>query len=174
MKTRRLISERGQALVEIAFVFLILIPIVFVILDLGRAIYFYSVVYNAAREGARAGVIPDDYGTEWDIQPNIIRDAVLNKAVGVEINKDPGCISNPPYYYRVANGPSDVNHPACDIFIKGPFEPTVGIYSLTVWVRTKFVPITPLIENIVKSLIDLDPSRPGFDIIAAATMAIEK
>lgn len=51
----------GQTLVEFALMLPILMLIVLFLLDAGRGIYYYSVIYNAAREGARYGVIrPDD------------------------------------------------------------------------------------------------------------------
>ena len=58
MKTLR---TRGQSLVEIAILLPLLLLIFMLMLDLGRAVYYYSVIHNAAREGARYGVIhPDD------------------------------------------------------------------------------------------------------------------
>jgi Flp pilus assembly protein TadG len=49
--------NRGQSLVEFALIIPILLLAVVVILDLGRAVYYYSVIYNAAREGARFGIV---------------------------------------------------------------------------------------------------------------------
>ncbi len=55
--------ERGQELVEFALTFPILFTLLMGILDMGRAVYYNSVLYNAAREGARYGVInPSDAG----------------------------------------------------------------------------------------------------------------
>lgn len=48
---------RGQSLVEFAILIPVLVLIVMVIFDLGRAVYYYSAIYNAAREGARNGVV---------------------------------------------------------------------------------------------------------------------
>lgn len=54
-------KERGQAMVEFAMIASLFVLILVVIFDFGRAAYYYSAVYNAAREGARYGVIhPDD------------------------------------------------------------------------------------------------------------------
>jgi len=47
----------GQTLVEFALLLPILILIILIILDLGRAAYYLSAVYNAAREGSRYGSI---------------------------------------------------------------------------------------------------------------------
>jgi len=67
----------GQALVEFALILPLLILILMGIFDLGRAFYAYSVVANAAREGARAGVIAT--ATDADI-----RAAVRRYAIGLE------------------------------------------------------------------------------------------
>jgi Flp pilus assembly protein TadG len=55
-------NNHGQSLVEMALLLPVLLLLTVVTLDLGRGIYYYSVVYNAAREGARYGIIdPNDY-----------------------------------------------------------------------------------------------------------------
>lgn len=62
MISRHHTSKNGQSLVEMALLLPVLLLITVVTLDIGRAIYYYSAVYNAAREGARAGIIdPVDY-----------------------------------------------------------------------------------------------------------------
>ena len=72
IKHRR--RERGQELVEYALILPIMMLILMSILDLGRAVYYYSAINNSAREGARYGVInPDD--------PAGIEAVVRNKAV---------------------------------------------------------------------------------------------
>jgi Flp pilus assembly protein TadG len=56
--------HRGQTLVEFALLLPILLLLAVVIFDFGRAVYYYSTIHNAAREGARYGVIhpKDDTG----------------------------------------------------------------------------------------------------------------
>lgn len=49
-------GERGQAMVEFAFVMPLLVLILMGVFDLGRAVYAYNVISSAAREGARYGV----------------------------------------------------------------------------------------------------------------------
>lgn len=48
---------RGQALVEFALIFPILILVLFGLVDLGRGVYAFSTVSNAAREGARVAAV---------------------------------------------------------------------------------------------------------------------
>ncbi len=56
--------ERGQSLVELALGLLVLIILVMGIIDLGRALFYYTTLRDAAQEGAVYGAInPQDcYG----------------------------------------------------------------------------------------------------------------
>ena len=61
MKIFKPSHNRGQTMVEFALLIPALLLLTVVTLDLGRGVYYYSVIYNAAREGARYGIIhPDD------------------------------------------------------------------------------------------------------------------
>lgn len=52
---------QAQTLVEFALLLPVFLLFVIVVFDLGRAVYYYSAVHNAAREGARYGIIhPND------------------------------------------------------------------------------------------------------------------
>ena len=61
MVRKKLISylqkNDGQELVEFALTLPILAMLVFGIFDLGRVVYYFSVMNNSAREGARYGVV---------------------------------------------------------------------------------------------------------------------
>ncbi|MFQ6001456.1 MAG: TadE/TadG family type IV pilus assembly protein [Anaerolineae bacterium] len=50
-------KEKGQSLVEFAFIIPVLILILMGVFDFGRAFYAYNAISNAAREGARYGTI---------------------------------------------------------------------------------------------------------------------
>lgn len=52
-------GERGQAVIEMALTLPLLLLVVFGIIDFGFMFQRYEVVTNAAREGARLGVLPD-------------------------------------------------------------------------------------------------------------------
>ena len=56
VKRRR--GERGQAIVEFALLMPVLVVLVMGVLDMARAYSVIQVVTNAAREGARVGIIP--------------------------------------------------------------------------------------------------------------------
>jgi hypothetical protein len=50
-------SEEGQAILEFALVFVFLVLVLFGIIDFARIFFAYATMSNAAREGARYGII---------------------------------------------------------------------------------------------------------------------
>jgi len=70
--------HRGQTLVEFALLLPVLLLVTIVIFDFGRAVYYYSTIHNAAREGARFGVTDPD-NTDGMIE------AAEKYAVGLDI-----------------------------------------------------------------------------------------
>ena len=71
-------SERGQSLVEFSLAFLVVVTMLMMILDLGRGVYFYTVITAAASEGARFGITdPSDVAG--------ITAATQARAVGVDL-----------------------------------------------------------------------------------------
>ena len=57
-------NERGQAVIELALTLPLLLVVVFGIIDFGFMFQRYEAVTNAAREGARLGVLANYTGTE--------------------------------------------------------------------------------------------------------------
>lgn len=58
---RKLIkNKQGQALVELALVLPILILLIMGTIEFGRIFHSYLLITNAAREGARAGIVGSD------------------------------------------------------------------------------------------------------------------
>src|SRR5438046_10615103 len=49
-------SQRSQALIEFALVSPVLLLLLFGVVDIGRAIFYYDTINHAAREGARVAV----------------------------------------------------------------------------------------------------------------------
>lgn len=49
--------NRGQSLVEFGLSLPLVLLLIFVFLDLGRAVYYFSAVSNAVREGARYSIV---------------------------------------------------------------------------------------------------------------------
>ena len=71
-------TQRGQTLVEFALVIPIFLLLAVVIFDLGRGVYYYSAVHNAAREGARYGVVHPDIADYPSIEA-----VAINYAIGL-------------------------------------------------------------------------------------------
>ena len=54
---RRRPASKGQALVEFALIFPIFVLILFGLFDVGRAVFAYNTLSNAARQGARVAIV---------------------------------------------------------------------------------------------------------------------
>lgn len=80
-------EERGQAMVEMALVLPILLLLVFGIIEFGRVYNSYLEVTNAAREGARAGVVG---ATDDTITTTVKNAAVLLDGDSLDITVSPG------------------------------------------------------------------------------------
>jgi len=57
MKIGRRRRDRGQALVEFAFVFPVIVLLAFGFIDVGRAVFSYNTLTNAARQAARTAAV---------------------------------------------------------------------------------------------------------------------
>lgn len=111
--------EIGQDLVEFAFIVPILFLILIMIFDLGRVVYYYSVLTNTAREGARAAII-DGTGNA-DIQF-----AVCQLALGLDL----GCPTPAITVTNLDLEPDTENKPD----------------HVKVGVSYQFSPVTPLVK----------------------------
>ncbi len=112
MKSIR-VDARGQALVEFALVLPILILIFMGTIDLGRGIYAYNVVANAARDGVRYGIVnPDD--------TNGIRSQALANTVAL----DPGQIDSP----TIACSPSCSSGNRMTVAVTYHFQPVTPLF----------------------------------------------
>jgi Flp pilus assembly protein TadG len=80
MKLRISTRSRGQELVEFALTLPILILLIMAILDLGRAVYYYSAIHNASREAARFGIVQPDPPAA----AGLIQGRARNFAIGLE------------------------------------------------------------------------------------------
>jgi len=71
---RRLRSERGAEIIELAMVTPLLLILLGAIVDFGFVFRSWEVVTNASREGARVGVLPDyscTPGGGGDVEPRV-------------------------------------------------------------------------------------------------------
>ena len=67
--------DTGQALVEMALVLPILCVLLFAVIDMGYALFVYSTLYSATREGVRIAAINDPTTTQDAIKNIIVRTA---------------------------------------------------------------------------------------------------
>jgi hypothetical protein len=156
-------SRRGQALVEFALVFPILILLIVAIFDVGRAVFLYNNLTNAAREGARLAIVNQDKG--------IIVNRVLEVTVG-------GAVSN-------AGTPDDLitfrrQGPNTDVMSNAECDPTkiaVGCIAV-VTAKSDWSAITPLIGRLIgpiqfvaRSELPVELTCPNPDIPAYAAVS---
>ena len=115
-------SRRGQTMVEFALLIPAFLLMTVMIFDLGRAVYYSSTLHNAAREGARYGIVhPGDVIG--------MKQAAVNYAVGMGLNTT----DNVAIY--VVYDPDNI----------GSFPPP----SVTVTVTYDFYPATPLVSRFI-------------------------
>jgi Flp pilus assembly protein TadG len=104
LTSRRIVWESGAELVEFAFVLPVLVLVVVGIIDFGFLFQQYEVVTNAAREGARVGILPG-YSTT-DVQARVtsyLGEAGLSATptIGVQMVSIPGGTGAPAQGVRV-------------------------------------------------------------------------
>jgi Flp pilus assembly protein TadG len=63
--------RKGQSIVEFAIIFPLLIIMLLVLFDLGRAVLYYSVLENAVREGTRYAMVQPGGGSDANIREQI-------------------------------------------------------------------------------------------------------
>ncbi len=126
MKIRNQLSEFGQSLVEFALIFPVLILILLFVFDLGRMVYFNSVLTNVSREGVRHGII---YAAQNPAESEAqVENAISATICGYAINLDLGC-PNPSMNVNLID--DDGNNSRYE--------------KIQVQVSYKFSPLTPLI-----------------------------
>ena len=146
--TRRLVDgdpRRGQALVEFALIIPLFLVLLVGLFDLGRAVFAYNTLTNAAREGARTAIV-NQY------KPSIIARAKLQTAI-VELN-DPS-VQVDFYQVNVDGTPNTTSQ--CALI-------AVGCLAIVSFEAT-YQPITPLIGNIV--------FKNGVTLTARSVLSVE-
>jgi hypothetical protein len=119
----------GQALVEFALVFPILILLVVGLFDLGRLVFAYTSLTNGVREGARLAVVNQDVGAIQDR----VRGQVFAVSPTVTVTfKKPGPNADPE------------TNPACSPI-------TIGCIAV-VRGSTTVAPITPIVGALVGAI----------------------
>ncbi len=85
-------KEKGQSVVELALILPIIIVLLAITFDFGRALLYYADVFHAAREGAWiASERPWDTGGVQRAVVNVLLDSGMDPARGsVEVRREPG------------------------------------------------------------------------------------
>src|SRR4051812_25605888 len=123
---RRLARGRtkGQALVEFALIIPIFLLLLVAVFDLGRAVFSFNSLTNAAREGARMAIVNQDTAS-------IVSRAQKESAI-VELNSPSVTVD----FYQVALDGSPDTSKVCA-------PPAVGCLAVVKFEAT-FQPITPI------------------------------
>jgi TadE-like protein len=158
-------SERSQSMVEFALIAPVLLLMVFGIVDLGRVLYFYVTIEQAASEGARAAV---RYSTPLPTNAQV-QSAVsvhsINMVLGNPCPNGPIPTTNPPRDSGwifitqpnpgstvVTSQPTPYTAPGGETSAPASgscsaTNPAGGNSRLQVTIKYNFVPITPLIGD---------------------------
>jgi hypothetical protein len=159
--------QRSQAIVEFALIAPILILLLFVIVDFGRVIYIYATLNQAVNEGARTAIrdsplLPTNLDVQTTVRQHAVDVSLANPCPNGPLTSmtppaNQGWIyitePNPPttvevlspslenapggQYWSVASGSCSATNPAHD---HAPLQITI---------RYNFVPLTPLIQQVM-------------------------
>ena len=88
-------QEKGQSLAEIGLLLPVFLLAVMMVVDIGRAVYYYSVIYNGAREGARYGVIDMSFTTDDSDVEAAVRRLGAGFLKNADIDSDIDTITGP-------------------------------------------------------------------------------
>lgn len=142
-------GQRGAAMVEFAIVALVFFTLVIGLVDFGLGIFYYNQISNAAREGARYGVI--DSRTANQICDYTLSKVVLPDVTGLDpINPDP-CGT----YGRLTVAVTDGTRRVMALDANGlPFEQTPS-NPVVVTLTYNYEPATPLVQGLVGPVLTL-------------------
>jgi Flp pilus assembly protein TadG len=134
-------ARKGQGLVEFALVLPLILLLIMGVVDLGRGIFAFNEVANAAREGGRTGIVNQ---TLTDIRTRAAAQAI---ALGIPTTQPANC--------PALGGPPPAGAGICVVILEA--DGTAGSCSTTpeigcqvvVSVKTTFTALTPIIGNIV-------------------------
>jgi len=150
-------GQRSQALIEFALISPVLLLLVFGIIDIGRAVFYYDTLAHAAREGAREAI---SASTPLPTDASVLA-AVMQQLVGAPVTapcpQGPVTSATPPS--NTPNPPSTVETAPPDNAPGGEFaapasgscsavNPAVGNTTLQVTLRFNLVLITPILSQV--------------------------
>jgi hypothetical protein len=151
----------GQALVEFAFVFPVIALMTFAFIDIGRAVFAYNTLTEAARQAVRVAVVNqlDPVSGPWNCQSNR---PVQNEATPQWTWRGCGVLSGATIGVQPSDVSVEYSTPGGTDLICAPHL-NVGCL-VTVTVTTKFSPITPVAGQLIGS----------FDMTSTSQMPLER
>jgi Flp pilus assembly protein TadG len=138
---------RGQALVEFALILPLLVLLLVAVFDVGRFIFAYNSVTNAAREGARMAIVNQD--------PARVKQRAIDQAVVSEVAAPNVTVQ---YFQPQPNIVNPAANAAC------PSPVPAGCVAVITF-QTTMRPLTPIIGRIMFS--------SGVTLTAKAVQAVE-
>jgi hypothetical protein len=147
----------GQAMAEFALVLPVFVLVLVALFDMGRAVFAWNTLTNAAREGARLAIVNQDI-------PTIVARAKSSTQI-VELNDPSVTVA---FFQMKEDGTPDLANP-CNLV-------AVGCLAVVSFEAT-YQPITPMIGNIVfrngvtfrtKSVLSVEYRCPNNDFPSAA------
>jgi hypothetical protein len=156
-------GQRSQALIEFALVSPVLLLLLFGIVDIGRAIFYYDTISHAAREGARVAVrASSPMPTNADVLA-VVASQVIGAPVTAPCPQGPVTSAAPPdnaawLYITQPNPPSTVEpapppnapggeYPAIASGSCSAVSPLGGNQLLQVTLRFNLILITPVVAQ---------------------------
>jgi Flp pilus assembly protein TadG len=156
-------GQRSQALIEFALVSPVLLLLMFGVIDVGRAIFYYDTINHAAREGARTAVrASNQLPTDTDVVNTVIGQ-MAGAPVFAPCPDGPVTTSTPPanaawVYITEPNPPATVettpppNAPGGESSAAAAgscsaVNPASGNQQLQVTIRLNLVLITPVVAQ---------------------------
>ena len=156
-------SQRSQALIEFALVSPVLLLLLFGIVDIGRAVFYYDTVNHAAREGARTAVrASGQLPTNADVLATVTSQ-LIGAPVTAPCPQGPVTSATPPnnaawLYITEPNPPATVEttpppnapggeYPAAAAGSCSAVNPAGGNQPLQVTVKFNLILITPVVAQ---------------------------
>jgi Flp pilus assembly protein TadG len=156
-------GQRSQALIEFALVSPVLLLLLFGIIDIGRAIFYYDTINHAAREGARTAVrASNQLPTNADVL-STVNSQMLGVPVSAPCPQGPVTSATPPsnsawLYITEPNPPTTVESSPLANAPGGEYaaiasgscsavNPAGGNAQLQVTLRFNLVLITPIVAQ---------------------------
>jgi TadE-like protein len=163
-------SQRSQSMTEFALVAPIIFLLLFGIVDVGRAVYYYVTISEAANEGARVAIQgePPDYlqSKNSDVLAAVTKHAIAaqlgQQCPNGPIPSDPQPAANTGWVFITAypssssyepsprpNAPGDETGANPDPGVCDDVNAAAGNQPLQVTIYYNFQPVTPLLSNLI-------------------------